>query len=49
VREFAAFVALQPDLAEAHYDLALAYQATGEAGKADEEFRRAAALSPRHQ
>jgi tetratricopeptide (TPR) repeat protein len=47
--EFAAFVALQPELREAHYDLALAYQAMGENGKAEEELRRAAALGPRHQ
>jgi tetratricopeptide (TPR) repeat protein len=48
-REFAVFVALQPELAEAHYDLGLAYRAMGETEKAAEEFRRAAAIDPRYK
>jgi tetratricopeptide (TPR) repeat protein len=48
-REFAEFVALQPDLAEAHYDLGLAYRAMGETEKAADEFRRAAAIDPRYR
>jgi len=48
-REFAVFVALQPELAEAHYDLALAYRAMGETEKAAGEFRRAAAIDPRYK
>jgi tetratricopeptide (TPR) repeat protein len=46
-REFAAVLALQPDLAAGHYDLGLAYKAMGETGKAEEEFRRAGAMEPR--
>jgi protein O-mannosyl-transferase len=47
-REFAAVVAIQPDLADGHFDLGLAYQAMGQAAKAEEEFRRASAInSPR--
>jgi tetratricopeptide (TPR) repeat protein len=48
-REFARWLALQPDLAEAHYDLGLAYRAMGETGKAAEEFRRAAAIDPSYR
>jgi tetratricopeptide (TPR) repeat protein len=48
-REFAAVLALQPELAEGHYDLGLAYQAMGDTAKAAEEFRRASALDPRYR
>jgi len=46
-REFTAVLALQPELAEVHFDLGLAYKAMGEMDKAREEFRRAAAIDPR--
>ena len=44
-REFAAAIAIQPDSAELHGDLALAYRAIGEKAKAAEESARSAALS----
>ena len=47
-REFAALVVLQPDLAEGHFDLALAYRAMGDAAHAAAEFRRAAIIDPRY-
>jgi hypothetical protein len=47
-REFAAVLVMQPELAEAHFDLALAYRAMGQMDQAAEEFRRAAAIDPRY-
>jgi hypothetical protein len=44
-REFAAAITIQPDSAELHGDLALAYKAMGEVSRAAEESARAAALS----
>jgi hypothetical protein len=44
-REFAAAIAIQPESAELHGDLALAYEAMGEEAKAAEESARSAALS----
>jgi protein O-mannosyl-transferase len=44
-REFAAAIIIQPNSAELHGDLALAYKAMGEAAKAAEESARSAALS----
>lgn len=44
-REFAAAITIQPDSAELHGDLALAYKAMGEKAKAAEESTRSAALS----
>jgi len=49
VREFKAFVALQPDLAESHLDLGLAYRAAGDNTDSAEEFRKAFAIDPRYR
>jgi protein O-mannosyl-transferase len=49
VREFTAFVALQPELAEGHFNLGLAYRAAGDNAEAAEEFRRASAIDPRYR
>jgi protein O-mannosyl-transferase len=49
VREFTAFVTLQPELAEAHFDLGLAYRASGDNAHAAEEFRRASTIEPRYR
>ena len=45
-REFAAVIAIQPQLAEGHFDLGLAYQAMGDFSKAADEYRRALAIDP---
>ena len=49
VREFTEFVALQPELAESHVNLGLAYRAAGGRAEATEEFRRASAIDPRYR
>ncbi len=46
-REFTSALAIQPDSAELHRDLGLAYRAMGEAGKAADEFARATGKSTR--
>ncbi len=46
VREFTAVIAIQPQLAEGHFDLGLAWQTTGDYAKAAEEYRRALAIDP---